>query len=295
MTDSAAAVAVVGCGEVGLAYAQGIVTVIGMERIRLADPNPTAAASEWARTVGAGLHAEPGGWLRACELVLLCVPGGALRAVLDSVCPLLNTGTVVVDMSTASAEAKQSADDFCGSRGVRYVDIAITGSVALTGSRTPLLYAGPVVDPLVELLRRLGAPLTVLEGSVAGDAIRVKLLRSVIMKGLEALAVECLPAADEYGLLEQVRLCLADVDRTGFVPLLEAMVRTHPRHAARRSAEIAEAASQLEAAGLPSDMTRAAERKFRRTQEITSQGSWPAGESTMETIGWLRGGKVPVG
>ena len=50
---------------------------------------------------------------------------------------------------------------------------------------------------------------------------------------------------------------LGDVDRTGFVALLQAMTRTHPRHAARREHEVADAGAQLEAIGYPSGMTRA--------------------------------------
>jgi 3-hydroxyisobutyrate dehydrogenase-like beta-hydroxyacid dehydrogenase len=128
----------------------------------------------------------------------------------------------------------------------------------------------------------------VLEGAQPGDAIRVKLLRSVIMKGLEALAVECLPAAQQYGLLDQLLVSLSDVDRTGFVALLEAMTRTHARHAVRRSHEVAEAAAQLDAVDLPNSMTQATGQRFSATVEMTNAGSWPTSDTTEAAIEWLR-------
>jgi 3-hydroxyisobutyrate dehydrogenase-like beta-hydroxyacid dehydrogenase len=221
--------------------------------------------------------------------VLVCTPGTVLTQVLQSLTPRLGTGTVVADMSTAGAEAKQGANATCSAQGLRYVDIAITGSVALSRARTPLLYAGPESVELIGVLRDdLGAPVTVLAGAEPGDAIRVKLLRSVIMKGLEALAVEALPAAQTYGLLDQLWTSLGDVDRTGFVNLLQAMARTHAQHAVRRAHEVAEAAGQLDEVGLPSMMTRATERRFVTTTELTATGSRPADDSTPAAIDWLR-------
>jgi 3-hydroxyisobutyrate dehydrogenase-like beta-hydroxyacid dehydrogenase len=220
--------------------------------------------------------------------VLLATPGGLLERVLHSLLPQLRAGVVVADMSTASAEAKRAAAARCEQQGAAYVDVAITGSVALSKARTPLLYAGPEVPALLSLFTQFEAPLTVLKDSQPGDAMRVKLLRSVVMKGLEGLVVECLPAAQEYGVLDQLWASLGDVDRTGFVALLQAMTRTHPRHAARRQHEVADAAAQLEAIGYPSGMTRATEQRFATTNAATARVGWPEHDSTEGTISWLR-------
>jgi 3-hydroxyisobutyrate dehydrogenase-like beta-hydroxyacid dehydrogenase len=281
-------ITIIGCGEVGFAYAEALLKLTPAPELQLFDPRPPPAAVAFSDRVGLPIAATPGPWLDRSDLILVCTPGTVLQVVLDSLGPFLAAGTVVADMSTAGADAKKAANSFCAERGVPYVDIAITGSVALGKAKTPLLYAGPEAAVLTDALAQLGAPVTILAGAEPGDAIRVKLLRSVIMKGLEALAVECLPAAEQYGVLDQVWVSLGDVDRTGFVNLLQAMTRTHAQHAVRRAHEVAEAADQLDAIGLPSMMTRATEHRFTSTSALTAAGSVPAGDSTDAAIEWLR-------
>ncbi|WP_328631187.1 DUF1932 domain-containing protein [Streptomyces sp. NBC_00356] len=280
-------IVIVGCGEVGLAYAEAVreTPVLGLH---LLDPAPAPTALALADEAGLELHREAGPWLHTAEVVLLATPGGALASILDALLPHVAAGAVIGDLSTASAEDKRAAAVRCQEAGVGYADIAITGSVALGKARTPLLYAGEEYPELVGLLKRFDAPLTVLGDSRPGDAMRVKLLRSVIMKGLEGLAVECLPAAQEYGVLDQLWASLADVDRTGFVPLLNAMVRTHPQHATRREHEVAQAAEQLEELNYPSTMTRATEQRFAATNTAAQQ-SRSVPETAEAAIDWLAG------
>ncbi|WP_243789006.1 DUF1932 domain-containing protein [Saccharopolyspora gloriosae] len=271
-------VVIVGCGEVGLAYARKALELDPAPRLQLLDPAPGAEAVEFAASTGTGLHASAGTWLDESTVVLLAVPGQAATRALETITPWLFSGATVADLSTAATESKQRSAEHCRTGGIRYVDLAITGSVAANGPRTPLLYAGPECAGLITLLERLGAPLTLLDGAEPGDAMRVKLLRSVIMKGLEALVVECVPAAEEYGVTEQLWTSLGDVDRTGFVPLLHAMLRTHAQHAARREHEVAQSAEQLEAIGRPSAMTRATQQRFAATlaADQSEQDSAPA-------------------
>ncbi|MFZ3561375.1 DUF1932 domain-containing protein [Streptomyces sp. BH055] len=279
-------IGIVGCGEVGLSYAEKALELNPAAHLLLLDPAPGAPAKAFADSQGLPLHRAAGPWLGEAELVLLATPGGALRTVLDPLTPQLPAGTVIADLSTASADAKRDAAAHCAQRPVRYVDIAITGSVAVTRAATPLLYAGAEIPELLALFQAFGAPVTVLEDSRPGDAMRVKLLRSVLMKGLEALAVECLPAARTYGVLDQLWAALQDVDRTGFTNLLQAMTRTHPRHAARREHEVAQAAEQLERIGYPSAMTRATEQRFAATREATA-ASAPADDTTDAALDWI--------
>lgn len=280
-------VLIVGCGEVGVAYAEGLRGLDPAPKLHLLDPQPSEAALAFAGDAGLVVHREPGQVVMGAGVVLLAIPGGVLDQVLDMMLPHLAADAVIADLSTASAEAKQQADARCRDNRLSYVDVAITGSVALNGSATPLLYAGPEIPALVSLFERLGAPVTTLGGSHPGDAMRVKLLRSVIMKGLEGLAVECLPAAEQFGLAEQLWESLSDVDRTGFVPLLRAMIRTHPRHAARREHEVGQAAEQLESIGYPSALTRATEQRFVATNAAARQ-SHPEQDTTEDVIAWLR-------
>src|SRR3546814_10014138 len=98
-------------------------------------------------------------------------------------------------------------------------------------------------------MKAIGAPVRVV-GTKAGDAIALKLLRSVFTKGLEALAVECLMAAEHRGLRHQLYDVLSDLDESSIRSFTEAVVTTHVRHAGRRLAEVQEARCQLQNEGV---------------------------------------------
>jgi 3-hydroxyisobutyrate dehydrogenase-like beta-hydroxyacid dehydrogenase len=210
-----------------------------------------------------------------------------LPAVADAVLTSTTAGAVVVDLSTAAAVAKQQASVLAERAGVHYVDAAITGAVALSGVRTPLLYAGERFAVVDNLFAALETPVVYLSDSRPGDAVRVKLLRSVIMKGLEALAVDALPAARQYGLLDQLFAVLSDVDQRPFADLLRSMVVTHPGQAERRKAEVAEAAAQLDEVGVAADLTGSVAGRFGRTVDRIAVAGLP-GYATLEaTLDWF--------
>jgi 3-hydroxyisobutyrate dehydrogenase-like beta-hydroxyacid dehydrogenase len=91
------------------------------------------------------------------------------------------------------------------------------------------------------------------------------MLRSVIMKGIEALAVESFVAAERQGILKEVMDCLADVDAKTFSGTLAMLARTHIVHAERRWEEMGLVAQTLRETGVDPLMTEAIERSHRRT------------------------------
>jgi 3-hydroxyisobutyrate dehydrogenase-like beta-hydroxyacid dehydrogenase len=190
-------------------------------------------------------------------------------------------------MTTAAAQAKRECAARAEAAGIGYVDIAITGAVALNGVRTPLLYAGKRNAGAEEVLDDVGAPVRVLPDSDPGDAVTVKLLRSVIMKGIEALAIEAFPAARSYGVLDQLYTVLSDVDQAPFTDLLKSMVATHPAHAFRRLAVVLEAAAQLDRAGYPADLTGHVGGKFAATAANLARTGGPAGATFEASLDWL--------
>ena len=255
--------------------------------ISLSDPQPPAAATRWSESSGVAIHPEISEWIADQDLVLVCVPGSVLRFVTDALVEHMTPGATIIDMTTAAAQAKRESAARADAAGIGYVDIAITGAVALNGVRTPLLYAGKSNSPVEEVLGAGGAPVRVLPDSAPGDAVTVKLLRSVIMKGLEALAIEALPAARSYGVLDQLAAVLSDVDRAPFTDLLKSMVATHPAHALRRHAEVLEAAAQLDRVGYPAQLTGQVAGKFAASAENVSRTGGPADSTFEGSLDWL--------
>lgn len=226
-------------------------------------------------------------WISDEELVLVCVPGFVLPSVTEPLLRHVAAGATIVDMTTAAAQAKRESAAQADAAGIGYVDIAITGAVALSGVKTPLLYAGKPNKAVEAVLASVGAPVRVLPDSAPGDAVTVKLLRSVIMKGLEALAIEAFPAARAYGVLDQLETVLGDVNQAPFTDLLKSMVATHPAHAVRRHAEVLEAAAQLNDIGYPAELTGQVAGKYAITAEKVASTGGPAGPTFEESLDWL--------
>ena len=87
--------------------------------------------------------------------------------------------------------------------GGRYVDVAVMAPVHPRLHRTPLLISGPHVEAAAPALAALGMSASIHEGPV-GAASSVKMIRSIMMKGLEALVCECVLAGRKAGVIETV-------------------------------------------------------------------------------------------
>ena len=123
----------------------------------------------------------------------------------------------------------------------------------------PLLVSGPHEGRAEAILKSLGMRPTVVGGGIGG-ASSVKMLRSVRIKGLEALTAECFLAARKAGVEEAVIASLQASDpgidwaRRGSYNLERMIV-----HGTRRAAEMAEVVATVEALGLPARMAHATE------------------------------------
>jgi len=279
-------ISVIGTGQVGLVWSDALIAQTGIE-VSVCDPAPSPRAQDWAATHGLTIAPAVGPWIADADLVLLCIPGAIVPGVTAALLDALAEGATIVDMSTAAAQVKRDGAEAAETAQVGYVDIAITGAVAVHGVRTPLLYSGPTDERLRTALDAVGAPVTYLADSTAGDAVTVKLLRSVLMKGLEALALESIPAAREYGVLDQLFAALGDVDRSPFSTLLQSMVTSHPAHAQRRHAEVLEAVAQLDDIGYPHELTDQVALRYAATVDRIAESGGPAESTFAATVDWL--------
>lgn len=279
-------IAIVGVGAVGLCWARELHET-GYGAVSLADPSPSTEAIRWAGGTGLEILADPGIAADGTQIVLICVPAAALTTSVEQVLRGIPAGAVIVDLTTADPETTAQTAHSAAAVGVRYVDAAITGAVGLTGARTPLLVAGPRLPDVDALFTAVGAPVHHLPDSTPGDAVRVKLLRSVVTKGIEALAVEVLPAARSLGVLDQLFAAMGDIDNRPFTDLLMAMVSSHPTQAKRRYTETISAAEQLEKSGYPAVLTQQVAGAFGRTVERVAEVGVPADSGFTTVLDWL--------
>lgn len=279
-----------GGGMVGQCYAQAL-QAQGHHIVAFCDHAPSDALRALAAELGASIHAAPGPWLAEAGLVVSAVFGTAALDLAHAAFPHLQAGTLYLDMTTADPQAMRDAEALAHERGVRFVDVAITGAVNLSGARTPLLCAGAAAEEAARLLTACGAPVQVV-GERPGDAAELKLLRSIFTKGLEALSVECLLTAERKGLRETLFRVLADIDQGSLRETMESMVRTHIVHAGRRRNEVVEAQRQMAQAGVPAIVLAGVQQRFEHT--LAQQQATPyAGQTTADALAWLGGPARP--
>jgi 3-hydroxyisobutyrate dehydrogenase len=258
-------IAVIGLGEVGRCYARAFVD--GKIAIEACETHVSPAARQLADAVGINVHPGPGTWMADADIVVSAVTGGAAVDAARAAFPFMARGAIFADFSTASPDEMRTANDEACILGLRFVDVAIMGGITLTGAKTPLLFAGSGADDLATAIAPIGAKTRIMADAQPGDAVMMKLLRSVFMKGLEALSVECLTLAEIVGLKAQLYENLADFDQAPLPDFLDMLVRTHVIHAARRYHEVEAAEVQLVAFGFEPRVTSAVKSLFDRSRK----------------------------
>ncbi|HWI29964.1 MAG TPA: DUF1932 domain-containing protein [Microbacterium sp.] len=248
-------IAILGLGEAGRVYARGLLAagahVCGYdEHRRLGDPDLRQLT-----TLQEALH--------GADVVLSLVGGASASAVAAQALPFAGRGAVYADLNTASPQVKGEIATEAARMGVAMADVAVLAPVQRIGIRTGLLASGAGAPALADQLRPLGVPIVVLDAA-AGEAARLKLLRSVFMKGLAALMIEGVGAARAIGaeqwLLDQMAGELGPDGRD----LVDRLVQGTYQHAVRREQEVRDALGVIEATGRPADMTRATLSWFER-------------------------------
>ncbi|SPF79569.1 DUF1932 domain-containing protein [Pseudoprimorskyibacter insulae] len=166
-------------------------------------------------------------------------------------------GGLFLDCNSCAPGAKRRSATVIEAAGGRYVDAAVMAPVHPALHKTPFLLSGPHADVAAETLTALGMVTTIADDQI-GTASTRKMLRSVIMKGLEALVLESVLAARKAGVEDDV---LASLDATypGFDWPAKAayMMERVTTHGKRRAAEMREVARTVEDLGFDPRMSRA--------------------------------------
>ncbi len=279
-------IAVIGLGEVGRCYAAPLWSA-GFPLL-LCDARPSVAAQQLAAQWGLSLHASPGPWLAGVDWVLSCVTGAQALAVATQVAGFAPAGAGLADLTTASPDTKREAARVVRVKSVRYLDTAIMGAISLSGVRTPLLAAGEGGDGFKRFIEEAGGRVKLMDGAAAGDAMALKILRSVFTKGMEALCVELLMSAEKQGVREQLYEQLSDIDQTPLRDFIDMLVRTHVVHAARRAHEVRDAHAELAFQGIASLVLPGVEQRFRDTASRLQAQPLPATNPNVDqALQWL--------
>lgn len=226
--------------------------------------------------------------LRDAELIISAVTASSAPHVAKESAPLLHPGQFFLDINSVSPEAKRGESRrFEKSKG-HFVEAAVMGPVPPQRIKVPMLLGGKRAAELAPRLQAIGMNATAVSDQI-GVASAIKMCRSVMIKGLEALAIESLFAARRYGAEDAVLASLeATFPSMGWnAKLPDYLISRVAEHGRRRAAEMREAALAVADVGIaPLLAERTAERHDWLVDEIAAQGvNFDAGEFG-ESFSW---------
>jgi 3-hydroxyisobutyrate dehydrogenase-like beta-hydroxyacid dehydrogenase len=158
-------------------------------------------------------------------------------------------------MNSASPGVKAACSRLIDSGGGRYVECAVMTSVPPYGIEVPMLLGGPHAGAAHALLQSLGFAGAEVCDARIGVASAIKMCRSVVIKGMEAIFVESLVTARHYGVEGPVLASLQEtfptIDWEEQASYFFSRVAQHGR---RRAEEMREVAVTVREAGLEPHM-----------------------------------------
>jgi 3-hydroxyisobutyrate dehydrogenase-like beta-hydroxyacid dehydrogenase len=266
-------VSFIGFGEAGQAIASGLRDA-GIERIAAWDilfPAASGARLKAAgETMGVRLANSAADAVAETEMIISAVTAASSLEAARSVEPHLSGAPYYLDINSVSPGRKQETAKLLGER-ARYVDAAVIAPINPLRHKTPLLIAGPHAEAISPLLNELEMTLSVV-GADTGQAAAIKMIRSVMIKGIEALTLECFLAASRAGLLEEVTASLKNNYPTlDFTKIAEYNIERMASHGERRAAEMEESSVTLRELGLDPLMVDATVKRQREMGAIGKQ------------------------
>jgi len=277
-------IALVGYGEVGGIFGHAL-REKGVASLDAFDKAQAEAGSAPMRTRAArdriALRGSAAEAVGEADLIVCAVTASNALAAAETAAAGLRTGAYFLDVNSASPAAKKRCAEAIGAVGGRYVESAVMTSVPPYGIAVPMLLGGEHAAALLPTLGALGFAAKVASAEL-GVASAIKMCRSVIVKGMEAIVIESFVAARRYGVEAEVLASLAetfpglDWERQGNYFFSRVI-----QHGKRRAEEMRESAATMRDVGLVPFMASAIAERQQWVADLAREGTF--GEATKDT------------
>ena len=255
-------IGLIGYGEVGKTFSIGLkdqpgVSAVGAWDLKFADPDTRHFELDHCSMRGIAGHGSMRELCEASDLIISAVTASNTLAVAQEAAQFIRAGSVFLDFNSASPGTKQRAAALIDARGADYVEAGLMTSVPPYGIRVPMLLGGVQAAPLAAALSAWGLDAKAVSEKL-GVASAIKMCRSVMIKGLEALVIESYTTARQYGVEEHVLPTLQetfpsiDWQQQGAYFFSRVV-----QHGKRRAEEMREAANTVREAGFEPFMSAA--------------------------------------
>jgi len=250
----------IGFGEAGQAIASGL-REAGVESIAAWDilfPKGEGAKLKQAgEAIGARLATSAADAVANSDIIVAAVTAASSLEAAQSAAPHISGNPYYLDINSVSPGRKQETARLLEGT-ARYVDVAILAPIHPKRHQTPLLLAGPhaqaVLPLLVDELEMQGA----IASDQVGAAAALKMIRSVMIKGIEALTAECFLAAQRAGITDEVAASLKNnYPALDWPTVIAYNLERMASHGIRRADEMEQVAATLSELGIAPLMTEA--------------------------------------
>src|SRR3954463_9782924 len=261
----------IGFGEAGQAIASGL-RELGVESVAAWDilfPKAGGAALKSAgQQMGARLASSAADAVKNSDIIVAAVTAASSLEAAQSVAPHIAGNPYYLDINSVSPGRKKDTARLLEGT-ARYVDVAILAPIHPKRHQTPLLLAGPHAQTVLPLL----VDELEMQGSIASDqvgaAAALKMIRSVMIKGIEALTAECFLAAQRAGITEEVAASLKNnYPALDWGKVVDYNLERMASHGIRRAEEMEQVAATLTELGIAPLMARATAARHREMGEF---------------------------
>jgi 3-hydroxyisobutyrate dehydrogenase-like beta-hydroxyacid dehydrogenase len=247
----------IGFGEAGQALASGLRDA-GVQAVSAWDILFPLPAGEALRVAADRLGVRPGASasdaVADADLIVAAVTAASSLDAAQAAKPFLRRDQYYLDINSVSPARKQETGKLIDDA-ARYVDMAVMAPVHPARHQTPALLAGPHAASLEPILLALDMKVSI-AGPTVGAAAAIKMVRSVMVKGLEALTLECFLAARRTGVEDQIIASLSkSYPGLDWPQLVEYNLERMANHGIRRAHEMEEVADTLHELGIDPHMT----------------------------------------
>lgn len=265
-------IAFIGFGEAAQAFTTGWRTLGRVEitafDIKTHDPATRAAKEADYDACGVSGTKSAEAAAEGADVIVSAVTAASAADAARSVAAVLKPGQLYLDINSAAPSRKREAADVVAKTGAQYVDVAVMAPVHPTLHKTPLLIGGPGAKRAEDFFTRFEMSFETVSERV-GDASTIKMVRSVMIKGIEALVSESIVAAVKEGIddkiLDSLEVTFPGMDwhrRAGY--MLERM----GRHGERRAEEMREVAKTMDDLGIGGVMAAATAERQQRIADL---------------------------
>lgn len=251
-------VALIGFGEVGQTLAGDLLEARAEVSVYdILFDTPDSVPSRGARTIAVRKGNSASDAIANAELIVSAVTAASDVDAARSVISGIPRGAFYVDLNLVSPATKSTCARLIDEAGGRYVEAAVMTPIHPRGIASPMLLGGTHAAAFLERAAPLGFSATVFSATL-GQAAAVKMCRSVIIKGVEALLTESMLAARRYGVEKPVLDSLSDLLPAGdWEKIARYFISRSLEHGVRRAEEMREAAKTVAEAGVAPLMTSA--------------------------------------